>query len=99
MGERGGELVAANEPAVVTETLLNTIVMEGGQSNRRLSNSAGTNEGEWSEVFREADDLLDQLIASKDGPRWWWRRFSRYARCKYKPLYPLVVKIVDLACV
>jgi len=30
MGERGGKLVATNEPAVVTKTLLDAIVVEDG---------------------------------------------------------------------
>jgi len=73
MSERGREFVAADEPAVVAETLLDSIVMEDGQGDGRLADSAGTNEGEWGEIFYQADDLLDQLVASEEGPRWWGR--------------------------
>ena len=65
MSERGGELVTANEPTVVTETLFDAIVVEDGESDGRLANSASTNESEWSEVFRQTDELLDQLVSSK----------------------------------
>jgi hypothetical protein len=46
-------------------------------------------------VFCKTNDLLDQLVASKD-PRRWWRRFSRDTRCRYKILDPLVAEIADL---
>jgi len=32
--------------------------------------SAGSNESDWSEVVREIDDLLDQIVASEDGSLW-----------------------------
>ena len=46
MSERGGELVATDEPAVVAESLLDATVVEDGQSDGRLADSADTNEGE-----------------------------------------------------
>jgi hypothetical protein len=42
-------------------------------------------------VFCKTNDLLDQLVAPKDRPRWWWRGLPRCARFRYKMLDPLVV--------
>jgi len=97
MSERGGELVAADESAVGTEALLDAIVVENDESNGRLANSTNTSESERSEVFCHTDYLLDQVVSSKDVPRWWRQRFSRYTRCKYKTLDPLTVEVADLA--
>ena len=47
MRERGGELVAADEPTVFTKTLLDAIIMEDGQGGACLANSAGTDESDW----------------------------------------------------
>jgi len=76
MRERGGELVAADEPAVFTKTLLDAIVVEDGQSGARLADSTGTDESNWGQVFCQSDDLLDQLAATEVGPRWWRWWFS-----------------------
>ena len=51
MSERGGELVATHEPAIVAETFLDTVVVEDGQGGARLANSAGTDESDGGEVF------------------------------------------------
>ena len=59
MGERCRELVATDEPPVITETLGDAIVMEDGESDGRFSDSPWTDESDWSEVFSEVDDLLD----------------------------------------
>ena len=75
----GWELVTADEPAVVAEPLLNSIVVEDGQRDGGFSDPPGTDESDWMKVFNEMDYLLDQLIASKEGS-WWWRHgLSRYA--------------------
>ena len=96
MGERGGELVATNEPPVVTEPLFDAMMVKNSQGDGGLSDSAGANESERSEVFRTANDLLDKLVTSKEDP-WWWRRgFSDYSRCEYKVLDPPVVEIANL---
>ena len=73
MGERGRELVAADEPAINPEPLLNATVVEESESDGRLADSASTDESEWSEVFCQADELLDQLVSPKEVPRWWRR--------------------------
>jgi len=83
MSERGGELVAADEPAVDTKPLLDAIVVEDGESEGRLSDSANADKSKWSEVFCQADELLDQLVSSEEIPWWRWRWFSGCARCKY----------------
>ena len=76
MSTRGGELIATDEPTVVTKPLLDPIVVEDGQGDGRLADSSGTNEGDWNEVLGETGYLLDQFVASKEGPRWWGREFS-----------------------
>ena len=91
MSTRCGELVATDEPTVVTESLFDAIVMEDSQSDECLADSAGTNEGDGYEVFCQANDLLDQLITSETGPRWRGRGFSRCTRSKYKITRQLVV--------
>jgi len=96
MRERSGELVAADEPTIITESLPDAIVVEDGQSGARLADSAGPDESEWGEVFRQADDLLDQLAAAKVGPRRWGWRFSNHARYECKALDLLVVGTTDL---
>ena len=77
MSARGRELIAADESTVVTEPLLDPVVVEDGEGNRRLSDSACTNEGDWGEVFGETDDTLDKLFASEAVPRRLGRQFSK----------------------
>ena len=76
------ELVTTYEPTVVTKSLFNAVVVKDGQSDGRLADPAGTNKSNWSQVFCEANDLLDQLVASKEVPRWRGWEFSGYARFK-----------------
>jgi len=51
----------------MTKLLLDPVVVEDGQGNRGLADSANTNQSDWSKLFGEIDYLLDQLVASKDG--------------------------------
>ena len=71
ISERGSELVATDEPTVVAEPPHDSIIVEDSEGNGRLSNSAGTDEGNRSEAVCETNDLLDQLVASKEDS-WWW---------------------------
>ena len=73
------ELVATDEPAVVTEPLLDLIVVENPQGNRRFSDPSGADESDRAKAFSEIYCLLDQLVASKEDPWWRRRRFSRRA--------------------
>lgn len=59
MSTRGGELVTTNEPTVFTEPLLDALVVENSQGDRRLPNPAGADEGDWREAFCETNDLLN----------------------------------------
>ena len=68
MCRRGGELVAADEPTIMSKPLLDPIVVENGQSDGRLANSSSTDESDWSKVLSEIDDLLDQFVSSEEGP-------------------------------
>ena len=96
MGERGGELVATDEPTVSAEPLPDAIVVEDSQGDGGLPASASTDESERREVLCTADYLLDQLVASKEDPRWRGLGLSGHARYKYEIQYPLVVEIADL---
>ena len=96
MRERGGKLVTANESTIVTESLLDAIVVEDDQSSARLPDSAGTDESDWGEVFCQADDLLGQLAAAKVGSRWPRWRFPSHARCVRKILDASVAGTTDL---
>jgi len=96
MSTRGGELIATDEPTVITKSLLDLIVVDNSQGDGGLANSASTDESNWNQVLSEIDYLLDQLVASKKGPRGRGRAFPRFARSKYKILGPLVAWIADL---
>ena len=87
----GGKLVALDEPTVVAKPLLDPIVVENSQGDGGLANSASTNERNWDEVPSEIDNLRDQLVAPKEGPRWRGRGFCRTTGLKYEILGPLVV--------
>ena len=64
--ERRGKLVAADEPAVTTEPFLHTIVVEDGQSDGRLSDSAGTSESKGCEMFcRRMIFLVNSSVRNK----------------------------------
>ena len=86
MWEGSGELVTANESAVITEPCLDASVVKDGQRDGRLSDSSGTDESNRFQVFSETDDLLDQLIASETCPRWWGWGFPMRTRCKRQML-------------
>ena len=96
MSARWKELVATDEPTIVSEPLFDAIVVEDGQSDRGFPNPPCTNESNWSEGFCEVNNLLDQLVASETcSSRWEWG-FSRHARCRYKILGQLAAEIADL---
>ena len=69
MSARGGELVATNKSTVVSKPFLNAIVMEDSQSDRRFPDPPCADESDWGEIFREPNDLRDQLAAPNTGPR------------------------------
>ena len=92
----GGELVAADEPTVIPKLSLDAIVVEDCQSDRRFPDPAWTDESYWGEVFCETDYLLDQLAASKTGPRRRGRWFSKYTGCECEILDSLTIGAADL---
>ena len=59
MSTRGGELIAADEPAVVSKPFLDAIVVENGQSDGRFPDTSYADESDWGEVFGEANNTLD----------------------------------------
>ena len=77
MGARGRELVATDEPTVLSKPPHDPIVVEDSKSDGRFPDSSWTNESDWSEVFCQANNLLDQLVASKTGP---WPRGRELSR-------------------
>ena len=77
MSTRCGELVATNESTGVAKPFLDLIMVEDRQGNGRFPNPPWTDEGDWSRVFCETNDLLDKLVAPEKVPRRWGRRFSK----------------------
>ena len=63
------ELVATDEPAVVSKPLHDAIVVEDSQGNGRFSDPPCADESDWSEVFHETNEICDQFIASETGSR------------------------------
>ena len=80
MGARGRELVATDEPTVVSKLFFDAIVVEDSQSDGSFPNSSWANECDWSETLSETDDLLDQPVAPKAGPWWLGREFGVFRR-------------------
>jgi len=68
MGARGRELVATNKSTVVAKPPLDPIMVENGQSDGSLANSASTDESDRSKILSEIDYFLDQLVASEEIP-------------------------------
>ena len=52
MSSRGGELVATDESPVVSESFLDAIVVEDGESDGRFPDPPWTDESGWGEVLR-----------------------------------------------
>jgi hypothetical protein len=59
MRTRGWELVTSDKPTVVTKPVLNAIVVEDLECDRRFPDSTCTDESDRLEVFGDSDDLLD----------------------------------------
>ena len=96
MNLRGGELVATNEPAVVSETLFDVIVVEDSESDGRFSDSSRTNESDWSEGFSDTNNPFDHVVASETSSRPRGRRLSEYAGCEIEWLGSLIIEAADL---
>jgi len=47
MGTGGGKLITTDEVTVIAKPLLDPIVVENGQGDRGLPNSARANESDW----------------------------------------------------
>jgi len=80
----------------MAKPLLDPVVVENGQGDRRLADSAGANESKRNELLSEIDYLLDQPVASEAGPWGQGWRFSRCARFERKIMGLPVVQIADL---
>ena len=66
--EAGGrELIAADESAVIAKLVPDASVVKDGESNRGLSDSPYTDEGEGLKVFCEPDNLFDQCVPTETG--------------------------------
>ena len=97
MAERRWEPITTDESTLVAKPLFDAMVMEDIHGDRSLPNPAGTDESEWGEVFCETDDLIDQLVASEENPRWPGRQFTGYGKFKYEMLGSPVAWIADPA--
>ena len=80
----------------MTKPLLDPVVVEDGQGNRGLPDSANTNQSDRGKLFGEIDYLLDQLVASKKRSWRQRRRFSGYARFWCEMTGPSAAYITDL---
>ena len=77
MDTRSRELIATDKSTVIAKPILDAIMVEDSECNRRFSNASRADESTGLEVFSKADDLLNQFVASKTGPGWRGRGFSR----------------------
>ena len=59
MSVGGGELVAADKPAVDSEPFLDATMMKDGKSDRCFPDPSWSDESDRGHVFCEADDLVD----------------------------------------
>jgi len=59
MSTRCRELVATDEPTVVSEPFPDAIVVEDGQRDGCFPNPPCADESDWSEVFRETNEVLN----------------------------------------
>ena len=84
-------MIATNEPAIVSKPLLDAIVVEDSEGDGCLPDPSWADESEWSEVLSEVDDLLNQIVASKTGPRTRGRGLSTCVGFQLKALYLLTV--------
>jgi len=80
----------------MAKLLLDPVVVENGQGDGGLADSASTNQGDWDKPFGEIDNLVDQLVASEERSWGWGWKFSRYAGIKCKIVGTSVVEIADL---
>ena len=69
METRSGKPIATDESTVVTKSGLDTRVMEDGEGNRGFSDPPCAGESNRLEVFGEANDLLDYVVAAETDPR------------------------------
>ena len=69
------------------------MVVKDSQSDGCLPDPSWADESEWGEVLGEVDDLFNQIVASKTGPRTRGRGFSTRVRYRFqlKALYTLMV--------
>jgi hypothetical protein len=96
MRRRSGELITTDESTVIAKPPLDPIVVKNSQGDGGLANPASADESDRNEVLSKIDYLLDQFVASKEGPWGRGRGFSRYARFKRKMTGPSVILVADL---
>jgi len=77
MSARSWELIATDEPAVIAEPFLDSIVVEDRESDGSFPDSPCTDESDGFEVSGEANELLDQPVTSETGP---WRRGRQFSQ-------------------
>jgi len=51
----------------MAKPLLDPVMVENGQGDRGLADTASTDESDWNKVLSKVDYLLNQLIASEEG--------------------------------
>ena len=76
MRVRRWELVATDESTVVTEPVLDPIVVEDLECDRSFPNPTCTEESDGFEIFCKTNDGLNYVITSETGPGWRRRQFT-----------------------
>ena len=71
MKDRGREFIAADESTVTAKSLLDPIVVEDSEGNRRFPDPPCTDQGDGLQFFGDPDDLVNEFLTSEAGP---WRR-------------------------
>ena len=66
------ELVATDEPAIITKPVLDAVVMKNGESDGCFPDPSCANEGYGFEVFGETNKLFNELV--KQVLQWGWGR-------------------------
>jgi hypothetical protein len=96
MARRSREPITTDESTVVAIPFLDTLVVKYGKSDGRFPDPPWADEREGLKVFSETNDLFDQSVASKTGPRWRGRSFRRLTGLKPKALDNMEVVVTNL---
>jgi hypothetical protein len=69
MGGRGWKLIASDKSSVFAKSFFDQLVVEGGEGDRCFPDPSRANESDGFQICRKFNNLPDQFIAPKTGPR------------------------------